>query len=68
MAPQACFEIGLIYRRAGDRGEAKKWLKKTRNYSGYITETMINFRTNEALVALAADIKCNNNNEDEPLE
>ncbi|KAI1296563.1 Tetratricopeptide repeat protein 39B [Halotydeus destructor] len=52
LPPQACFEIGMTYRRANDKEEAKKWLKKTRNYSGYVTETAICFRSQCALISL----------------
>lgn len=59
LAPQACYEIGLVYRRMGDPAEAKKWLSKCKNYHNYITETMINFRTQLALQSLT---ECANNN------
>lgn len=45
LAPQACYEIGLVYRRMGDGTEARKWLSKCKHYHNYITETMITFRT-----------------------
>lgn len=52
LAPQACYEIGLVYRRMGDPAEAKKWLSKCKNYHNYITETMINFRSQLAMQSL----------------
>lgn len=52
LAPQACYEIGLVYRRMGDATEARKWLSKCKHYHNYITETMITFRTQLALQSL----------------
>ena len=49
LLPQACFEMGMVYRRAGDVEESKKWFRKTKRYSGYLTETMISFRVDCAL-------------------
>lgn len=51
LVPQACFEMGMVYRRAGDVDESKKWFRKTKKYSGYLTETMITFRIDCALKA-----------------
>jgi tetratricopeptide (TPR) repeat protein len=48
LAPQACFEIGLIYRRMSDYNEAKAWFKKAKRYNNYITDVMINFRIDYA--------------------
>jgi len=51
--PQAHFEIGLIYRKLGQFQQAKACFKKTRHdFSGYLTETMINSRVECALVSM----------------
>ena len=53
LLPQCAFELGLIHRSMGQNVEAKKWLKKSRDdYSGYLTETMIHYRVQCALVSL----------------
>lgn len=52
LVPQACFEVGQVYRKMGDGDEAKKWYKKARSYSGYITESLINFRVEYGLSLL----------------
>jgi hypothetical protein len=65
LAPQACYEIGLVYRRMGDPAEAKKWLSKCKNYHNYITESMINFRTNLAMQSLTESQNNSNNNKNE---
>ena len=44
LAPQACFEIGLIYRRVNDYDQAKSWFKKAKQYNNYLTDGLINFR------------------------
>ena len=49
LVPQACFEMGMVYRRAGDVHESRKWMRKAKRYSGYLTETMISFRVDCAL-------------------
>lgn len=49
LMPQACFELGMIYRRSGDVEESKKWFRKTKKFTGYLTETMISFRVDCAL-------------------
>ena len=49
LVPQACFELGMVYRRSGDVEESKKWFQKTKKYKNYLTETMILFRVDCAL-------------------
>ncbi|KAI1296833.1 Tetratricopeptide repeat protein 39B [Halotydeus destructor] len=49
LAPQASFEIGLIYRRMGDFDQSRAWLKRARKYSDYITDVMIGYRINYVL-------------------
>jgi tetratricopeptide (TPR) repeat protein len=53
LIPQACFELGILYRRTGDFDEARKWFKKTHRYSGYLTESMITFRADCALKSMS---------------
>ena len=55
LIPQSYFELGMLYRRAGDFVEARKWFKKTRTYSEYITESMITFRVDWALKSMAEE-------------
>lgn len=52
LIPQAYFELGMIYRRTGEKELARKCFKKAKSYSGYLTEVMINFRSNWALSLL----------------
>ncbi|KAI1296840.1 Tetratricopeptide repeat protein 39B [Halotydeus destructor] len=50
LLPQACFELGSISRKLGELPEAKKWFKRARDdYSGYLTEIMIQYRSNQQL-------------------
>ena len=59
LVPQACFEVGQVYRRMGDVEESKKWYKKARSYSGYITESLIKFRVEYGLSILrSSNEKC----------
>lgn len=55
LAPQSCYEIGNIYRRMGDFEPAKKWYKKSKSYSGYITESLIKFRIEYALYIIKSN-------------
>lgn len=48
LIPQACFEVGQIYRRTGDYTEAKKWYKKAKSYGDYMTDALIKFRIDAA--------------------
>ena len=52
LVPQSTFELGLIYRKSGDFDTAKKWFKKTKRYSDYLTESMIIFRSDAALKSM----------------
>lgn len=52
LCPQAAFEIGQLYRSSGDHKEAKLWFKKAKSHSGYLTESMIHFRSDCALQTL----------------
>jgi hypothetical protein len=52
LVPQACFEMGMLYRRAGDVEESKKWFQKTKKFSDYLTESMISFRMECAMQSL----------------
>lgn len=49
MIPQACFEMGQIYRRRKETDKAKKWFKEARGYTGYLTESLIIYRVDYAL-------------------
>ena len=45
LAPQACYEIGMINYETNHSKEAKKWFKKAKNlYSSYITQSLIEYR------------------------
>lgn len=53
LLPQACFEIALVFRKSGDLDQAKRWLNKCVNdYSGYLTESMINYRASLLLKSI----------------
>lgn len=53
LIPQSYYELGLIYRRSGDISQARTWLKRGRKYSGYLTETMIQFRIDCVLKSIS---------------
>ena len=44
LIPQACFEIGQINRRLEKKDRAKEWFQRAKNYSGYLTESLIRYR------------------------
>lgn len=56
LIPQAYYELGMIYRKKGDTEKAKKNFKRAKSYSGYLTETMIHFRSDTALGSLDTDL------------
>lgn len=48
--PQSCFELGLIEKKLGNYRDCKKWLKRARDeYENYMTEIMIQYRTQHLL-------------------
>lgn len=50
LAPQACFECGMISYETDHYKEAKKWWKKTKNcFSSYITQSLVEYRIQWAL-------------------
>ena len=49
LAPQACYELGDIYRNGRDYSKAKFWLKETKKYTNYFTEMMISYRVELSL-------------------
>lgn len=58
LLPQSCFEIGSIKRKAGHLLEAKKWLKRARDdYSNYLTELMIDHRSNHLLKCIKHELE-----------
>lgn len=52
LVPQSTFELGLLYRKSGDFDTAKKWFRRTKRYSDYLTESMITFRSYAALKSI----------------
>lgn len=62
LAPQACFEIGMINYETNHYKEAKKWLKKVKNlYSSYITQTLVDYRAQWTLDLIKSKKKNSNN-------
>ena len=58
LLPQSCFEIGSIKRKDGHLIEAKKWLKRARDdYSNYLTELMIDHRSNHLLKCIKHELE-----------
>lgn len=53
LVPQSTFELGLLYRKSGDWDTAKKWFRRTKRYSDYLTESMITFRSDAALKSIS---------------
>lgn len=53
LVPQACLELGFMYRKRKDHDQAVLWLRKAKKYSGYLTESMIKFRADCALKSIA---------------
>ena len=53
LPPQACLELGLIYKKNQDKEQATHWFKKARKYSNYITEILINKRAEVALKSMS---------------
>lgn len=61
LLPQACFELGSIHRTSGNLVTAKKWLKKARDdYSNYLTEVMIQYRSSHLLKCIKMQLEENN--------
>ena len=53
LAPQACLELGLIYKELGEYADSKKYLEKARSdYSSYLNETLVHLRVHCALVSI----------------
>lgn len=53
LLPQSCYEISLVFRKSGDLDQATRWLKKcTNDYSGYLTESMLNYRASLLLKSM----------------
>lgn len=67
--PQSCFELGLIEKKLGNYSACKKWLKRARDdYDNYMTEVMIQYRTQHLLKQLKSDAKdgrCKDNDDSE---
>lgn len=53
LVPQSTFELGLLYRKSGDLDTARKWFRRTKRYSDYLTESMITFRSDAALKSIS---------------
>ena len=48
--PHSAFEIGLIYKERKDFESTRKWMKITiKQYSNYLTESMLKYRINYIL-------------------
>ncbi|KAI1304205.1 Tetratricopeptide repeat protein 39B [Halotydeus destructor] len=53
LAPQACLELGLIYKDMAEYSEARKFLNKARSdYSKYLNETLVHLRVHCALMLI----------------
>jgi tetratricopeptide (TPR) repeat protein len=58
LLPQSHFELGAIHRKLGNLVEAKKHLKKSRDeYSGYLTEIMIQYRSGHLLKCIKREME-----------
>lgn len=60
LVPLAVFELGLMYRRAGDFGRATEFLKRAKkNYKNHYAEVVIEYRANLALKAMKEQCDAN---------
>ena len=58
LLPQSCFELGSLHRKLGQLSEAKKWFKRARDdYTGYLTEIMIQYRSGHMLKCIKNEMK-----------
>ncbi|KAI1296837.1 Tetratricopeptide repeat protein 39B [Halotydeus destructor] len=55
LAPQATFEIAMIYRRLGDLDQSRAWLKRARKFGGYVTEVLIDYRINHVMELMKSE-------------